>query len=95
MWQLAVQVLLATVVLSVPTDPRCPLEHKPDSAVLYEHNDNCNKFYMCLSNRTIVERNCPAGLQFDVDSSVGIILWMFSIRYIARVALIYLGEPIK
>lgn len=73
MWQLAVQLMLVAVTLGVQTDPRCPQEHKPDNAVLYPHDANCNQFYMCLANRTIVERSCHEGQQFDADSEVRIV----------------------
>lgn len=69
-WQLIVQLLLVTVALA--TDPKCPQEHKPDSAVMYPHTADCRKFYVCLANRMLVEKECPEGHQFDAGAAVRI-----------------------
>lgn len=77
---MVVQLLLVTAVFGAATDPRCPQEHKPDSPVMFAHTDNCRKFFMCLADRTVMERECPEGQQFDAESAVRIKLFEFVVQ---------------
>lgn len=72
-WQLIVQLLLVAAAFGGgPVDPRCPQEHKPDTAIFFSHSTDCTKFYMCLFDRSVLEKDCQEGHQFDQEQLVRI-----------------------
>ena len=48
-------------------DPRCPLQLESDDAIFYPHNFDCNKFYACATNGSLVEKECLPGTEFDPE----------------------------
>lgn len=51
-------------------DRRCPLHFDNQKIVFYPHESDCTRYYLCAENGTLVDLECPRGLEFDADYSV-------------------------
>lgn len=49
----------------VEYDPRCPLQFTHDKAIIYPHEYDCKRYYLCAENGTLIEIECSNGLEFD------------------------------
>lgn len=61
---------LATTSGADERDRRCPLQFDNQKIVFYPHETDCTQYYLCAENGTLVELQCPSGLEFDADFSV-------------------------
>lgn len=53
-------------------DRRCPLEFDNQNAILYPHETDGTRYYICVENGTLVTLRCPDGMEFDEYFSVRI-----------------------
>lgn len=58
---------ILTVAWAAPRDPRCPYENEDDTARLIPHESDCEKFYTCHANGTLIEMQCKDELEFDPE----------------------------
>lgn len=61
---------LTTIRGAEERDRRCPLHFDNQKIVFYPHETDCTQYYLCAENGTLVELQCPNGLEFDADFSV-------------------------
>ena len=66
-------IALLIVVISVAAikDARCPdYTSINDHAVHLPHDKNCNRYYVCEHDHSLIENKCPPELEFNPKISV-------------------------
>lgn len=51
-------------------DELCPVQEETDQALIFPHEDDPTKFYICATNGSLTEFQCTEGLVFDAEVNV-------------------------
>ncbi|XP_037035701.1 peritrophin-1-like [Bradysia coprophila] len=59
-----------TAVLCDERHPWCPEQEETERALIFPHESDLTKFYICATNGTLTEFQCVEGLEFDPEVNV-------------------------
>lgn len=62
--------MLVALTAVLARDPLCPDQEETERALIYPHESDPTKFYICATNGTLTEFQCTEGLAFDTEVNV-------------------------
>lgn len=62
--------MLVALTAVLARDPLCPDQEDTEAALIYPHESDATKFYICATNGTLTEFQCTEGLAFDAEVNV-------------------------
>lgn len=62
--------MLVALTAVLARDPLCPDQEETERALIYPHESDETKFYICATNGTLTEFQCTEGLVFDHEVNV-------------------------
>lgn len=85
-----------TAVLCDERHPLCPDQEETERALIFPHESDLTKFYICATNGTLTEFQCVEGLEFDpevnVSRAVDSVKEEFFLTFFFRLARFAIGQ---
>ncbi|KAJ6642279.1 hypothetical protein Bhyg_07226 [Pseudolycoriella hygida] len=68
--KVAIIFVLVALTAVLARDPLCPDQEETEAALIYPHESDETRFYICGTNGTLIEFQCTEGLAFDAEVKV-------------------------